>query len=55
MPCGRRGTAFKRILRLSILSEALLRAEGLSAEELTKSVPFDGATCRVYLKDLLSD
>ena len=41
-----------RILRLSILSHALIRAQSLTPQDLVRAVPFDGCTSIIYEKSI---
>lgn len=52
MPCVVRDGSTQRVLRLSILPEALEKASGLSPVDLREAIPFVGATCQLYLKDI---
>jgi len=52
MPCIVKEEKTVRVFRLSILSEALKRAESLDEQDILQAEPSEGITCILYQKDL---
>lgn len=51
MPCLVKNEKTERVFRLSILSHALDRVEGLAVEDIDRQEPFEGITCILYKKN----